>query len=163
MEWKGRIQVRIGLTEKAVGNNECDGMHIIIDEDLSENQVLVVKRSTYRQALPKIPRREIKSPMKVESLLNPQKASVYARTPKKFSKGKENSAKEGIQKRRKVAIFDDTDRYNVVNTQTDPLLGLMYGQILMGNAHSAKREIGRILKKETVKVDIMANDDARKN
>lgn len=57
--------------EGAVGINGLNGMHVIIDKDDSEDQLLAVKGDADEQVLPKHPPQDEKSPMDVESLLNP--------------------------------------------------------------------------------------------
>lgn len=86
------------LKKAAAGSNLCDCMNIVFDENVSEHQLLPVKRVADGKALPKNPRREEKSAMNVESLLKPEQVVVYGREPGKNANVKKTAAKKGNRK-----------------------------------------------------------------
>lgn len=130
-------------------------MNVITDEDEREKQLLLAMKCTAgEEPIPKQSRQDNRSRMPIDNLLNPEPARVKDKT---WSKGKSKIKGKTRKARSKRQAFhaDRTYRYDVVSAFMNGKFGLKFGQLLQGDANSARKELQRILGKAKLKLVVL--------
>lgn len=98
---------------------DVDNVHVIIDEDASENQVLTVKRMASGEAIPKQPRSIAEAPIPISRLLNP--SILEADCTKKKTRGMKSKPrqKKRSQQKHRTVTTGRQDRYDVDSAITN--------------------------------------------